>query len=409
LTLSTGTPPCAAWSVAGYTKTKGTDKWKTDPRVNCTRQHFGLLANYRPKVWVWESVTQAFTKGREFCDALAQEAISLGYSVTYLLHDSRWLGLPQVRKRFFMVCHRVEFTPTKPDFTKTYTPSEFLSRVRDRGGRDDQPYVSSRAVDLTLLKEVRPGERLSKFWERHCMKGIPPGEWERNASGGCVGRPPFGIVRLPTDGPCGAIVGYGMIHPTEDRYLSTRELQVLSGFPQDYQFTPNGANARASEIARGVCPPVGEWLARAVASAISRGKEVETPTLTLIDYRQPPGYSMPLTIGGPPTGGTSPQEEGGGDVVPWTPPKPRESTAVRPVAPGFSGGNDGKGRRGPVARPQGIGEYIRQLLVEGRYTTEQIVAAVRHKFPQSRATAADVAWNRTKLSKLRQEAGNAAG
>ena len=29
-----GNPPCAAWSVAGYTRTRGTDKWRTDPRVD---------------------------------------------------------------------------------------------------------------------------------------------------------------------------------------------------------------------------------------------------------------------------------------------------------------------------------------------------------------------------------------
>jgi len=44
-------PPCAAWSVAGYTKTRGTDKWRTDPRVDCSRKCFSLLKELHPEVY----------------------------------------------------------------------------------------------------------------------------------------------------------------------------------------------------------------------------------------------------------------------------------------------------------------------------------------------------------------------
>src|SRR5687768_13498272 len=51
-----GNPPCAPWSVAG----KKGDHWKTDPRLETTRGHFGLVEVLRPKVWAWESVLGAF-------------------------------------------------------------------------------------------------------------------------------------------------------------------------------------------------------------------------------------------------------------------------------------------------------------------------------------------------------------
>lgn len=275
-----GNPPCAAWSVAGYTKTRGTDKWKTDDRVNCTRRHFQLLSELEPKVWAWESVTQAYSKGKEFCDYLAEEAARLGYSTTYLLHDAQWFGLPQIRRRFFMVYHRIKFGPIQPFWDSPPIPITILGKARV-----GEPF-GRRSVSENVLVATKPGERLAKCWCR--VEGGPdPNQWEKNKTGGVKGRPPFGLVRLPVDRPGGAIVGYEMVHPTEDRWLSTEELQVLNGFPPDYIFTPIRAQGRANEIARGVCPPVGEWLAKSVAMSLKANVRVRKPTVTLIDYRKP--------------------------------------------------------------------------------------------------------------------------
>lgn len=281
-----GNPPCAAWSVAGYTKTRGTDKWKTDPRVACTQKHFGLLGALEPKIWAWESVTQAFTKGREFVKTLTREAAEAGYSTSYLLHDSQWYGLPQVRKRFFMVCHKIEFNPIMRAWKNPPTPVEVLKPAKHDGvhcaiGRSEAKWSAER------LAKVKPGERLAKHWEEHYAPKGPIETWERNENGGIKGRPSFGHFRLPTDRPGGAVVGYVIIHPTEHRFLCTEEVQVLSGFPPDYIFTPGGTTARLAEIARGVCPPVGEWLGWLAANAIKRDVPIKVPTVKLYDFRKP--------------------------------------------------------------------------------------------------------------------------
>ena len=283
-----GNPPCAAWSQAGYTKTRGTDKWRSDLRVSCTTKHFDLIGYLRPKVWVWESVTQAFSKGREFCDDLAAKAAKIGYSTSYVLHDAQWLGLPQVRKRFFMVCHRVEFKPDGVKFAEPPRPVDVLKTVKpgEQFGR--------RSVSPGLIESVRPGERLAKCWERTVARGGPD-TWERNGHGNVKGRPPFGLVRLPVDSPSGAVVGYEMVHPTQDRWLSTEEMQVLSGFPRSFKFTPTRPQARANEIARGVCPPVAEWLARGIAQSLVKSTPVVKPTITLYDFRKPGIESVDIT------------------------------------------------------------------------------------------------------------------
>jgi hypothetical protein len=75
-------------------------------------------------------------------------------------------------------------------------------------------------------------------------------------------------------------------------------MQLLSGFPPEYVFMAKGAPARASEIARGVCPPVGEWLARAVASAVKKNVPITNPTINLYDLRKPPGKREEVQIHG---------------------------------------------------------------------------------------------------------------
>ncbi len=380
-----GNPPCAAWSVAGYTKTRGTDKWKTDPRVECTVKHFGLIKALKPKVWTWESVTQAWSKGREFVNMLAKDAMAQGYSVTIILHDAKHLGLPQERKRFLMVCHRIGFAPLAPNWSPPPVPLDFLPKEPVGEPMIEKPHYFT----AKRLAKVKPGERLVKFWER-TQREKDPEKWKKNAQGGIVGRPAFGHVRLPVDRPSGATVGYCIVHPTEDRFISTEEIQLLSGFPADYHFTPNGKNARAAEIARGLCPPVAEWHARGVKAAIEMNRPLEgEPKFIVYDFRNPP------------RDGQVQWREVSADEVPEV-PEVVEGVVKQPRLPRTEvlQGEAARPRpaKFPVPKPElGSGNYIRLLLTMEVFTTEEIVKAVHEHFKTSKATAADVSYHRGKM------------
>lgn len=378
-----GNPPCAAWSVAGYTKTRGTDKWRTDPRVECTVKHFGLIEALRPKVWVWESVIQAYTKGAEFVRKLEEDALRQGYAVTYLLHNAQWLGLPQIRKRFFMIAHKVDLPIPAPNWAPGPTPLEVLETVPTsmRSGPDRiENDWSMKSFPEKVLRKIPPGTRLSKWWEDH----HPESTWKRRPDGCVIGRPSYGHYRLHPTTSCGAVVGYGMVHPVEHRFLNTKEYQALSGFPLDYEFTPGGGSARASEIARGLCPPVAEWLARHVAAALRREAPLRH-VLTQIDYRSPP-------------------EAGENQVVLLDPGRPREFLVdAAPRSPARIRKVSSNHEPVPLARPKNppvprqetrSGQYIRFLLQLERYTTGEIVELVHRFYKESKATGADVSWHR---------------
>lgn len=282
-----GNPPCAAWS-GNNPNAHVADAWRTDPRVNCTREHFSLLERLRPKVWMWESVTAAATRGAELVEELTTAALTLGYSVTQVFHDAKDLGTPQTRKRWFLIAHRIEVKFPESALLPEISAVEALSKIRPIG---PPAYDSgSNASFNEYLHLLRPGQRLRSLQEEHLM---PEGGWEIKPNGHCRGRVGFGHVRLRDSGPATATVGYSMVHPTENRFLSVNEVQALAGFPQNYRFPGKDRGADQLDlIARGVCPPVGEWFADRVAEALIRNVAVTEPVATVVDLITPRSKSL---------------------------------------------------------------------------------------------------------------------
>lgn len=374
-----GNPPCAAWS-GNNPNSHVPGAWKTDPRVNCTHQHFALLEELRPKVWAWESVTQAPDKGAELVAELTQRAMAMGYSVTQVFHDARWLGTPQIRKRWFLVAHRVKVQLRTPNWAPPTSAVECLENITPRGSPVNQVAGTWKGFNLKMLKDLRPGERLAAFWERtEGAKYANAADIPRNAAGNISGRPAFGVVRVTDDGPSSATVGYGMIHPKQHRFLTVNEVQALAGFPDEYVFEGRGANElpKMQLIARGVMPPVAAWLAASVKDGLELNQPVTVPETTIVDFRLPPpaeGAYMkkPVSV-------ALPAKTGSLATLKSTPASP--SAAVP-----------------PRQEEEKSGVYIRRLLVLG-YPADPILAAVHAQFPGSKASKSDISWNKAKLAK----------
>ena len=275
-----GNPPCAAWSNNNF-NSHSVEAWKDDPRVDCTRQHFGLLSKIRPTVWAWESVTQTPVKGAELVKKLTALALKMGYAVTQVFHDARYLGVPQRRKRWFMVCHRVEL-----DFStglcEEISAVDRLSTVSPVGP-PAYDSMSNKATFDSVLHGIPAGKRLRNYWQEVIC---PPDRQTIKPNGHVLGRPGFGHIRLPDHGPATATVGYSMVHPTEHRFLSVNEVAMLAGYPNEYQFLGGKSGAAQLDlIARGVCPPVGKWLADIVTAGLIKSipAEVKTTTINLTE------------------------------------------------------------------------------------------------------------------------------
>jgi site-specific DNA-cytosine methylase len=77
------------------------------------------------------------------------------------------------------------------------------------------------------------------------------------------------------------IAGGFYIHPTEDRLFGHKELAYMAGYPHDYKWE-GPPSSIGSQIARGVMPPVAEYVARIVKSSIKEKIENEEKHQVLI-------------------------------------------------------------------------------------------------------------------------------
>lgn len=92
--------PCQAFSVAGLRE--GLD----DVRGNLTLQFLELLGRLRPRWFVWENVPGVLSMegGWDF-GAILGGMGQLGYGVAYRVLDAQFFGVPQRRRRVFVVGH----------------------------------------------------------------------------------------------------------------------------------------------------------------------------------------------------------------------------------------------------------------------------------------------------------------
>jgi DNA (cytosine-5)-methyltransferase 1 len=113
-----GGTPCQSFSVAGLRK--GLE----DPRGNLALTYVGILDKFRPKWFIWENVPGVLSSGggRDFGAFLGAVA-ELGYGFAYRVLDAQNFGVPQRRRRVFVVGHLGDWQPA----AKVLFESESLS------------------------------------------------------------------------------------------------------------------------------------------------------------------------------------------------------------------------------------------------------------------------------------------
>jgi DNA (cytosine-5)-methyltransferase 1 len=95
-----GGTPCQSFSVAGLRK------GMVDPRGNLALVYLGIANQIRPEWVVWENVSGVLSSngGRDFGSFLGGLG-ELGYGIAYRVLDAQYFGVPQRRRRVFVVGH----------------------------------------------------------------------------------------------------------------------------------------------------------------------------------------------------------------------------------------------------------------------------------------------------------------
>ena len=140
--LVVGGTPCQSFSVAGLRK------GMEDPRGNLALTFCAILDKFRPKWFVWENVPGVLSsnKGRDFGSFLGAVA-ELGYGASYRVLDAQNFGVPQRRRRVFVVGHIGDWSPTAEVLFEPESLSRHIEESRKK--RKDTPRDSSLGIDTS--------------------------------------------------------------------------------------------------------------------------------------------------------------------------------------------------------------------------------------------------------------------
>ena len=261
-----GNPPCAPFSPVGSTISKSrkdSGQWRGDPRLKCWDNLIRVTEVIRPAVFVGESVPRFYTAGWELSSSYAKRFLKLGYDVNFVLHDVKFLGGPQQRRRVFLVATKV-----KLDW---YIPDLRIRTFRDAvAGLDDPgPYQEPYDEVAEMLHTLPQGEGLTGAFDK-----FYPRTFQRKHK---LHHPRFAEHRIRMDSPTGTVFGNVFLHPTEPRFLGIREYQRLMGYPDGYRWSHTNIGRVMNEMVKAVTPFAARYAAHVVASGLTLNRKVRRP------------------------------------------------------------------------------------------------------------------------------------
>ncbi len=222
-----GGPPCQGFSLCGKRNSK-------DIRNQLYKEYLRFVRIIQPKAVVMENVQGLLSMndydGRKVIDKIVQDFIQLGYFVSFSVLTASDYGVPQRRKRLFIIGIKLPVFNLRK--TREKTVIESLS---------DLPH------NAHLFFETSP-----KVQER--IKGLKQGEKLCNKYN-------FSRQRLCADKPSKTITTKPIfIHPYYDRFLTPRELARLQSFPDSFHFK-GSKTSMVKQIGNAVPPLLAQSLA----------------------------------------------------------------------------------------------------------------------------------------------------
>lgn len=253
-----GGPPCQGFSVAN-TKTRNLE----NPNNWMFQEYLRFVKDLEPEWFLFENVVgfKSFDKGK-FAIEVEEELKALGYETNSKVLNASDFGVPQDRKRFFIIGHRIDKGGIKfnfdelPKIKRKVTVGDALSDLPSLVNGDKIKKANYRIaptnqyVKIMRHKSKHASQNFVTENKAHIVeryKVIKQGEnWEAAKRKGLLTtynstkHTHSGIYKRLEEGkPSVTIANYRksmLIHPCEDRGLSLREAARLQSFPDNFTF-----------------------------------------------------------------------------------------------------------------------------------------------------------------------------
>jgi DNA (cytosine-5)-methyltransferase 1 len=266
-----GGPPCQGFSTSNQKtrNSKNENNW-------LFKKFFRFVHSLSPRYFVLENVGGILqTEGGLFVTQIKKIADQLGYQTTILDLDAQHFGIPQRRRRVFIIGHKsnLRFDLKPFESIRVVTVRQAISDLphlkvgsmdASLGYRGKSPslYATSLRRNLTECDGHVVSQNASHVVERY--KHVPEGgNWESipkhmMTSYADASRCHTGIYRrLEWDKPSIVIGNFRknmLIHPSENRGLSVREAARLQSFPDSYCF--QGSIGKQQQQVGNAVPPL---------------------------------------------------------------------------------------------------------------------------------------------------------
>jgi DNA (cytosine-5)-methyltransferase 1 len=277
--LLVGGPPCQGFSNLG-------ERVPNDPRRQLWKHFLRAVGDSRPLIFVMENV-QPLLKSAEYKE-ICNEATRLGYNVEGQILNAADFGVPQQRKRAFVIGSRIG-SPVFPDPTHCDLKTNQMCSssklppwitVRDAIGHippvpDEKNWHIGRNPTEMSKRRYRCIPPGGNRWD--LPPELTPECWKRKTKGGTD---LFG--RLWWDRPSVTIRTEfykpekgRYLHPEEDRPITHREAASLQGFKDGFKFIGKKIEV-GIQIGNAVPPPLGFQIGRAQIAEIRKYRRIKT-------------------------------------------------------------------------------------------------------------------------------------
>jgi DNA (cytosine-5)-methyltransferase 1 len=288
--LLVGGTPCQSFSVAGLRK--GLE----DPRGNLALIYVGLLAKFKPQWFVWENVPGVLSSngGRDFGSFLGAVA-ELGYGFSYRMLDAQHFGVPQRRRRIFVVGYLGDWRPTaevlfesgcmRGDTAKSRKEGKDIANCLTKSPSSYSSYNPARSEGnavVTTVYETHPADSRVKEMGETCQTvtsrwgtggGNVPIATAFKIRGGCEGGGKGYLGNDKHAYTLSTLQDQQLFTESRVRRLTPTECERLQGFPDGFtdikeKGTPDSHRYKA--LGNSMAVPVMKWIGERIQAYETR-------------------------------------------------------------------------------------------------------------------------------------------